>query len=207
MRHLRGSYGIVGSARLVEKMRQVIQRIAPEIALILDIGLQQAECGLIAFRVYIFDGSQGGRHIGKSAPGQEVADIDGGSHAPVQAPIAFKIKCLADSYRAMRALGFRRLDWPGGDIDLAQSGVSLRRDEVNVAMFGRQLQPLPDRQHNRAAECSVGERVGNHPDTCLLTHPSQGGRGHDLQGFVALLPIQRQWHEVQRILVRLIQPE
>ena len=183
---------------------QVVERVAPAVALVWHEGLQQRQGrrfteGFSASRRILH--RSGDRHaVGEFRHlGEEAPDLELGIHARPQPPVALQKQALAQRHRGIGRLRLQPAHRQRGEIAARDLAESIGRSKADGAALGRQAAVLADRLDHIAAEALVGHGVADHADVRLLANARHRRLGQASDMLLVLFPGERERQEVARV--------
>ncbi len=187
-------------AQAFDEALQIGEAVAPGVALVHHIGLQERHgCTLACGRqVFHRAGERHAvlevRHFGEEAPDLELR-MDAGPDAAE----ALEEQAIAELHGGVGALRVQPGECEIHHFAARHRGEGARRREAQRAICGRQRLLLADRLHHVAAERLVRQRVGHHADIRLLANARDGERRERAHVILVLFPAERERQEILAI--------
>ena len=200
-----GAVARVGRTALrLEEALEVLERVAPAVALVRHVGLQQRERQRVRSSCRQVLDRAGHRHAVRELRhlGEEAADLELGVHAGAQPPVALEEQALAE--RAPRCWCSAPAARPTVSVGDVVAGDARGRRSVgvkrSVPLRGRQAAALADRLDHVAAEAPRRRsRRPMHADVRLLAHARDGRARERAHVLLVLFPGERQRQEIARL--------
>ena len=144
---------------LLEELAEIVLRVVPAVALVVDVRLQQRE-RKAPLAARIFERTRDGNDIGKMRDvGQKAADFRLGVDAGAQATVDLEEPVVAKHNNGVGAPCAERAHLERVQVGLRKTGVRRGRLEAQRSRGRRQLTALADRAHQRTRKELIAECI------------------------------------------------
>ena len=185
---------------LLQELLDVVQRIAPRVALVLDEALQQRKRRDRAVAGKVLDGAcYRNRVLEADCLREEAADLQLGIDAGMQTPVGLEQEPVAEHEHGVAALhaGGTHLTLPHGGVVAGELGKGGSAHKAYRSTRTANIFAGSDGARQRAAKVFVGKCVREHADATLLPYPGDSRVLHCAHSFVwRVFPDERQRKEI-----------